>query len=106
MRLFFDHPDQSFYMQEIGRIVGKKPGYFQRTINNLQNEGILTSKYLAHARFFELNKEYLLYNELKRVVLNSVGLKDGSTATFAIGKTHKLGSLPFCVGKSRKSLPL
>ena len=75
LRLFFANPHQSFYLQEIGRIMGKRPGYFQRTINNLQNEGILTSKYLANARFFRVNQHYPLYDELKRTVRNSSASK-------------------------------
>lgn len=26
LKLFFTNPDRDFYMQEIGRILGKKPG--------------------------------------------------------------------------------
>ena len=56
-------------MQEVGRILGKKPGTFQRTINNMVTEGILTSEYKANARFFQANKKYPIYRELKSIVL-------------------------------------
>ena len=38
LKLFFSSPDKSFYMQEIGRILHKKPGVFQKTLNNLEKE--------------------------------------------------------------------
>jgi len=74
LRLFFTNPEQSFYMQEIGRILGKKPGVFQRTINSMEKEGILVSEYKANARFFKANKEYHLFNELKSIVFKTVGI--------------------------------
>lgn len=74
LRLFLTNPEQSFYMQEIGRILGKKPGNFQRTINNMAKEGILTSEYKANARYFKANKNYPLYKELKSIVVKTVGV--------------------------------
>lgn len=77
LRLFLTNPDQSFYIQEIGRILGKKPGIFQRTLNNLEKEGILISEYKANARYFRTNKDYPLYKELKSIVFKTVGVSGG-----------------------------
>jgi predicted nucleotidyltransferase len=74
LRLFFTNPDQSFYMQEIGRILGKKPGNFQRAINNMEEEGILVSERKANARYFSANKEYSLYDEMKNIVFKTIGI--------------------------------
>jgi len=75
LRLFFTNPDQSFYMQEIGRILGKKPGVFQRTLNNMVWEGILTSEHRANARYFKSNKKYPLFRELQSIVFKTVGVE-------------------------------
>lgn len=77
LRLFLTNPDQSFYIQEIGRILGKKPGIFQRTLNNMEKEGILVSEYKANARYFKTNKDYPLYKELKSIVFKTVGVSGG-----------------------------
>jgi predicted nucleotidyltransferase len=74
LRLFFTNPEQFFYIQEIGRIIGKKPGVFQRTLNNLEKEGILNSEFSGNARFFKANKGYPLYKELKSIVFKTVGV--------------------------------
>ena len=74
LRLFLTNPEQSFYIQEIGRILGKKPGIFQRTLNNMEKEGILISEYKANARYFKANKEYSLYKELKSIVSKTIGV--------------------------------
>ncbi len=74
LRLFFTNPEQSFYMQEIGRILSKKPGNFQRVINNMEKEGILISERKANARYFKVNKEYPLFEELKNIVFKTFGI--------------------------------
>ena len=76
LSLFTTNPEKSFYMQEIGRILGKKPGIFQRTLNNMVTEGILQSEYKANARYFWINKQYPLYNELKNIVSKTVGIQE------------------------------
>ena len=75
LQLFLTNPDRALYMQEVGRILGKKPGYFQRTLNNLVSEGILESEYKANSRYFKVNKQYPLYKELKSIIFKTVGIK-------------------------------
>jgi len=74
LRIFLTNPEQSFYMQELGRMMGKKPGIFQRTINKMEQEGLLASEYKANARYFRANKEYPLFNELKSIIFKTVGI--------------------------------
>lgn len=71
LKFFFSHPEQQFYMQEIGRCMGKKPGVFQRTLYDLEKQGILKSEYKANARYFTVNRKYPLYKELKTIVLKA-----------------------------------
>lgn len=71
LKLFYDHPDKQFYIQQMGRLLGKKPGVFQRSLDNLYKQGILLSEYKANARFFWVNKNHLIYNELKSIVAKS-----------------------------------
>jgi outer membrane protein len=74
LKLFYAHPEQQFYIQEIGRLLGKKPGVFQRELNNLYKDGILLSEYKANARFFRANKGHVIYSELKSIVSKSAKL--------------------------------
>ncbi|MFH0856067.1 MAG: TolC family protein [Candidatus Omnitrophota bacterium] len=66
--LFYSHPGQQFYIQELGRLLKTKPGVFQRTLYNLQKEGVLQSYYRAGARFFSANTSYPFYKEFKSIV--------------------------------------
>ena len=74
LRLFFTNPDKVFYIQQIGRLLGKKPGVFQKTLNDLEKQGILTSKYAANLRYFGVNRSYPIYEELKRIIFKTFGV--------------------------------
>ncbi|MBU3964200.1 nucleotidyltransferase domain-containing protein [Patescibacteria group bacterium] len=71
--ILFNHPEKSYYLREIGRLVGKEPGVFQKDINKLVESGILTSEYRAKSRFFALNKLHPLYKEYKSIFFKTIG---------------------------------
>lgn len=102
--IFFNNPEKSYYFREISRIINKPPGFFQRDIGNLVDDGILESYLQANSRFFKLNKNHPLYKELKSIFFKTVGIegtlkselkkiKGISEAfiygSFASGKEHK-----------------
>lgn len=73
LKIFFEDPNKSYYLRELGRMIKKQPGVFQRDINKLVENGILISEYRAKSRFFKLNKKHPLYNELKGIFFKTVG---------------------------------
>lgn len=75
LEVFFNHPEKAFYLRELARIVGKEPGVFQRDIETLSKEGLLESYRDGNRRFFRLNKNYPLYEELKSMFFKTVGIK-------------------------------
>src|SRR3989338_1485270 len=75
LRLFYTNPKKSFYMQEIGRLIGKKPGVFQRMLNTLLEKGLLKSEYRANARYFQANTEHSLYPEFRKIIAKSAGVE-------------------------------
>jgi predicted nucleotidyltransferase len=121
LRIFFTNPDKSFYMREIGRMLGKKPGTFQRSLNTLVEEGILGSEYRANARYFQANKSHPLYKELKSIIFKTSGVQGilrgglkkikgihiafiyGSTAQ---GKASKLSDIDLCIVGNIQEDPL
>lgn len=76
LSIIYTNPEREFYMHEIGRIIGKKPGNFQRAINNLVEDGFLESEYRANARYFKATKNHPFYEEVKKIVLKSSGIKE------------------------------
>src|SRR4030042_2466240 len=74
LRVFYTNPDQAFYIQEIGRILNKKPGLFQRALYELEKEGVLRSEYKANARYFRANQDYPFYQEFKSIISKTIGV--------------------------------
>ncbi len=75
LALFFAHRGEEFYMSEVGEAIGKQPGAFQRAINSLENQGVLTSRRRGNQRVFAVNAEYPFLKELKAIVDKSVGIE-------------------------------
>ena len=73
LRLFYTNPEKSFYMQEVAKIIGKKAGVFQRTLNALVEEGLLKSEYRANARYFQANTKHSLYPEFRKIIAKGAG---------------------------------
>jgi len=72
--LFFSNIGKEYYFREIARFLDKKPGVFQRDLNKLEEKGIIKSKYKGNQRYFNLNKNYSFYKELKSIVFKTTGM--------------------------------
>lgn len=104
LRTLFTNPDKSFFMQEIGRMLGKKPGVFQRTLNAMEEEGLVKSEYRGHARFFQANTLHPLYPEIRAIIAKTAGVS-GMLAELVNGlKDVKMALLygSFAKGMERK----
>lgn len=83
LSLLFGHPSEEFYLSEIGESLGKLPGVFQKGINALEAQGIITSRKYGNQRLFKLNANYPLLNEMKSIVAVHVGAEAELRAIFA-----------------------
>jgi predicted nucleotidyltransferase len=86
LEIFFNDPEKSYYFRQLARLLKVEPGVFQKDINNLVQEGILTSEFQANSRFFQLNKKYALYPEIKSILFKTVGAEGQLRTLFAKNK--------------------
>lgn len=75
LSLFISTPSREYHLHEIGRLLGKKPGTFQKALNRLEDEGILESRMKGNQRLVSLNKEYPLLKEITRIIQKTVGIE-------------------------------
>ncbi len=101
--LFFTNPEESFYIQEIGRILGKKPGTFQRTLSNLIADGILLSEYKGNLRFIKVNKKYPIYKELKSIIFKTIGIQGSIRKILQEIKNVKIAFIYGSYAKSKEN---
>jgi len=73
LNIFFSKPDAELHMSGLGHVLGKKPGVFQKGLNKLEAEGILSSQMKRNQRLFSLNKKYPFLSEIQRIVEKTAG---------------------------------
>ena len=66
-------PDNELYLSELGMILRKHPGIFQRGINSLEKQGIIVSHKRGNQRLFRINRDNSLFNEIKGIVEKTQG---------------------------------
>ncbi|MBL7130247.1 MAG: nucleotidyltransferase domain-containing protein [Candidatus Omnitrophica bacterium] len=74
-RLYFTNPEGKFYLRELERILGIPVSMIRKELLRLENDGIFISAKRGNLTYFYLNKTYALFEELKRIVFKTVGIR-------------------------------
>ncbi len=64
---FFTNPEKSLYVRELGIILNEDPGNLSRELRKLEREGIFISSTKGSAKFYSLDRNYPLFNDLKNM---------------------------------------
>ena len=75
LNLMFFNPDKRYYLAEVAKILGKESANYQRYIEKMISDGILCEERIGNMRFFWLNKDYQLYNEIKAMISKTIGIE-------------------------------
>lgn len=75
LNLFITNPEKEYHLHEIGRILDKKPGAFQKALNALEREGVLKSRVRGNQRLVSLNKQYPLLKEITKIIQKTIGVE-------------------------------
>jgi len=91
LTLFVMSPTKSFYQREMEKLVEIPIRGIQQEIKKLVSIGFLTSEVSGNRVYFRVNQDFMLFNELKKIILK----------TEAIGNVIKediasLGKISFC----------
>lgn len=74
--LFLTHPDERFYQAQLMRDLGMSSSMVQKELGKLQDIGFVTSSREANTRYFQVDKTFPIYPELKSIVFKTAGLAD------------------------------
>jgi len=72
-RLYFTNPDSAYYLRELERLLSIPVAMIRKELVRLEKDGIFISSRRGNLVFYSLNKSYPLFNELKSIVLKTVG---------------------------------
>ncbi|HNR81748.1 MAG TPA: nucleotidyltransferase domain-containing protein [Candidatus Pacearchaeota archaeon] len=71
---FFLNPESERYINELAKILSLDPGNLSRKLNELEKQGIISSRRFGNRRHYFLNKKYPLLREVKKIFDVSFGL--------------------------------
>jgi predicted nucleotidyltransferase len=74
--LLFGNPDRSFIQQELIERAAGGSGAIRRQLARLVESGLVTSSIVGRQRHFQANRETPLFDELRAIVLKTIGLAD------------------------------
>jgi predicted transcriptional regulator with HTH domain/predicted nucleotidyltransferase len=72
---FFSNIEQELYLREIARILDEDPGNLSKELSKLEKEHLFSFKLRGNQKYYSLNKEYPLFNEIKSVVFKTIGIE-------------------------------
>lgn len=75
LALFFDKPDERYYVRQLARMLNISAGTIHREVKAFEKSGILKSEKLGNSVFYQANKDYYLYPEIKSLVLKTIGIQ-------------------------------
>ena len=71
---FLMNPERERYVREVARITGEDYKNVSRELRNLEEIGLLSSRNEGNLKFFGINKEFVVYEELKSIFMKTRGV--------------------------------
>ncbi|MDD1666976.1 MAG: winged helix-turn-helix domain-containing protein [Methanomicrobiales archaeon] len=69
LELFLLHPEREVHVREICRITGLNINAVRRELANLEELGLLRSRWAGNARFYTVNLVFPVYHELTGILV-------------------------------------
>ena len=84
LALLYSHVDESFYLRQIARAAGVGMGTLQREVKILSEAGIIRRTIRGRQVYYNANPECPVYDELKSLIIKTVGMGDALRAALAL----------------------
>lgn len=90
LETFLLNPDGEFFIRELTRRLSEQINSIRRELANLKSLGLLKSRFRNRKKFYLVNKNFILFNELKSILL-----KASNTLDVIAKKLQKIGKMDF-----------
>lgn len=92
LNIFLLNPTEEYFIRELTRLLDEQINSIRRELDNLKKVGLLKARSKNRKKYYHVNQDFLIYNELRSIVL-----KASSFDTDILKKLKKLGSLDLIV---------
>jgi len=73
LTIFLLRPDEEYFVRELTRELDEQINSIRRELDNLKKMGLLKSKARNRRKFYSVNKHFVLFNELRTIILKANG---------------------------------
>ena len=73
LSVFLLNPERELYVREVERLTGEDYKNVSMELRNLKEIGLLSSRNEGNLKHFSLNKEFVIYEELKSIFMKTKG---------------------------------
>jgi len=100
IKLFVMHPEKSFYVREIEKLIQEPVAAVRRELGYLEEAGFLKSRNEGNLKYFQVIRDFPIYHELKKIIYSTIGFGD-----YLKEKLHNFNSidLAFIYGSVAKN---
>ncbi len=81
--LFFNNPDDRFYLREIARHIGKDAAGIKRELDNLVKIGLLAKEKRGIQKYYYANKNSPIFSEMKGLIFKTTGAQGAMKASLS-----------------------
>jgi len=74
LTLFLINPEKEMFVREVERITKENINAVRRELSNLEQIGLLRSKKQGNMKYYSVNKDFPIYEELKSIILKTEGV--------------------------------
>jgi len=71
---FFMNPERELYLREVARLTGEDYKNVSIELRSLEEIGLVSSRNEGNLKYFRLNKEFVIYEELKSIFMKTRGV--------------------------------
>lgn len=91
LKVFLLNPDEEFFIRELTRKLDEQINSVRRELDNLKKIGLLKSRVRNRKKYFHVNKDFLIFNELRDIFVKA-GTNDEQMgrAVSKMGEVHFL----------------
>ncbi len=79
LTIFLLNPEQEFFIRELTRELDEQINSVRRELDNLKKLGLLKSRDKNRKKYYYVNKNFLLFNELKTIIVKGLSNKEEIT---------------------------
>ena len=73
LSVFLINPERELYVREVERLTGEDYKNVSMELRNLKEIGLLSSRNEGNLKYFSLNKDFVIYEELKSIFMKTKG---------------------------------